>query len=301
MVLFYGAEPEVKRLLKQADMALYQAKSVGGNTVCFYEPSMQNLLNERNATIQELQQALINKELRLYYQIQVDHLYRVTSVEALIRWHHPTRGLLEPDAFIPLTEESGLILPIGSWVLSTACHQIKNWADKVGFQGFKLSVNVCARQFHQTDFVDEVRRALSESGANPERLRIELTESVVISDLKDTIDKMHELKALGISLAMDDFGTGYSSLSTLSCLPLDQLKIDQSFIQKLDTNLDENNAIVTQSIIMLGQTLGLQVIAEGVETYGQLDFLERHGCNAYQGFLFSRPLTLAKLETTYPQ
>lgn len=182
--------------------------------------------------------------------------------------------------------------------MTNACGQIRKWAERAGTP-IRLSVNVSARQFHQPNFIDDVKKALAETGADPMCLDIELTESVVISNVEDTIGKMHALKQMGIRLSMDDFGTGYSSLSTLSSLPLDQVKIDQSFVQKLDARVDANNEVVTQSIIALGRMLGLQVIAEGVETYSQLDFLEGHGCHDYQGYLFGRPLTLTHLESTF--
>lgn len=300
IVLFEGPHHGVKRLLKRADLALYQAKATGRNRVHFFDADMQSQLEARNMLVHDMQQALALDQFRLYYQIQVDHLYRAMSVEALLRWEHPKHGLLDPDTFIPLAEETGLILPIGQWVLKTACEQIKKWSERVGTP-IQLAVNVSARQFRQPNFVDDVKAAVAETGADPAYLGIELTESIVISDLPDTIAKMHALKAMGIRLSMDDFGTGYSSLSTLSSLPLDQIKIDQSFIQKLNPNESANNEIITQSIITLGRTLGLEVIAEGVETYKQLDFLERHGCNAYQGFLFGKPQSMTHLETTFNQ
>ena len=298
IVLFQDQQHGVKRLLKRADLALYQAKAAGRNRVHFFDADMQNQLEARKNLTHELGQALALNQLQLYYQVQVDHLYRVVSAEALLRWAHPKLGLLEPDIFIPLAEETGLILPIGQWVLTTACEQIRRWDEREGTP-IRLSVNVSARQFRQPDFVDGVKKALAETGADPACLDIELTESVAISNVEDTISKMYALKEMGIRVSMDDFGTGYSSLSTLSCLPLDQVKIDQSFVQKLDAHADANNEIVTQSIIALGRMLGLQVIAEGVETYSQLDFLERHGCHAYQGYLFGRPLTLNHLENTF--
>ena len=296
VVLFRDQHHGVKRLLKRADLALYEAKSAGRNRVHFFDRDMQNQLETRKDLIQDLRQALALNQLHLYYQVQVDHLYRVVSAEALLRWAHPKLGLLEPNTFISLAEETGLILPIGQWVLTTACTQIRKWSERVGAP-IRLSVNVSARQFRQPNFIDDVKKVLAETDADPMYLDIELTESVAISNVEDTISKMHALKQMGIRLSMDDFGTGYSSLSTLSSLPLDQVKIDQSFVQKLDARADANNEIVTQSIIALGRMLGLHVVAEGVENYSQLDFLERHGCHAYQGYLFGRPLTLNNLET----
>lgn len=300
IVLYQDQQHGVKRLLKRADLALYQAKTNGRNRVHFFDANMQNQLEARKNLIVDLGQALALNQLHLYYQVQVDHLYRIVSAEALLRWAHPQLGLLEPDVFIPLAEETGLILPIGQWVLTTACEQIRRWSERDGTP-IRLSVNVSARQFRQADFIDGVKRALAQTGADPMCLDIELTESVAISNLEDTISKMYALKEMGIRISMDDFGTGYSSLSTLSSLPLDQVKIDQSFVQKLDKPADASNEIVTQSIITLGRMLGLQVIAEGVETYSQLDFLERHGCHAYQGYLFGRPQALTHIEASLPQ
>jgi EAL domain-containing protein (putative c-di-GMP-specific phosphodiesterase class I) len=298
IVLFRGQDSDTKLLLKHADMALYQAKNAGRNIVHFYDDAMQARLDEHASLEHELQLALTRQEFLLVYQPQINHMRRVISAEALLRWNHPQRGLLEPDAFIKLAEESGVILPIGRWVLATACAQIKLWSELAETEVLTLAVNVSARQFHQKEFVSEVEQALADSGADPKHLILELTESQVIHDVPDAIAKMQAIKALGVGLAMDDFGTGYSSLSILSSLPLDQLKIDQSFIHKLDNSLDTNNAIVTQSIITLAQMLGLQVMAEGVETETQLDFLERLGCSDYQGYLFSKPLTLHDFENT---
>lgn len=298
IVLFQGQDSDTKLLLKQADMALYQAKNAGRNIVQFFDAAMQAGLDERNALEHELQMAVTRQELQLVYQPQTDRTRRIVSAEALLRWNHPQRGLLEPEAFITLAEESGLILSIGRWVLATACAQIKTWSELAETEILTVAVNVSARQFRHKEFVSDVAQALADSGADPTHLILELTESQVIHDVADAIAKMQAIKALGVGLAMDDFGTGYSSLSVLSNLPLDQLKIDQSFIHKLDSSLDTNNAIVTQSIITLAHMLGLQVIAEGVETEAQLDFLERSGCRDYQGYLFSKPLTLKDFEST---
>ena len=298
IVLFQGQDGDTKLLLKQADMALYQAKNAGRNNVQFFDAAIQAGLDARSALEHELRLAVTRQELQLVYQPQTDRTRRIVSAEALLRWNHPQRGLLEPDAFITLAEESGLILSIGRWVLATACAQIKTWSELAETETLTIAVNVSARQFRHKEFVSEVVQALADSGADPTHLILELTESQIIHDVADAIAKMQAIKALGVGLAMDDFGTGYSSLSVLSNLPLDQLKIDQSFIHKLDSSLDTNNAIVTQSIITLGQMLGLQVIAEGVETEAQLDFLERLGCRDYQGYLFSKPLTLKDFEYT---
>jgi diguanylate cyclase (GGDEF)-like protein/PAS domain S-box-containing protein len=295
-IALFNGDCGIRVLLKQADLALYQAKKAGRNIVGFYDAQMQAKVDAHAALENELRNALTQQKFRLYYQPQVDHAQRVVGVEALLRLLHPQRGLLEPSAFIALAEETGLIVPIGRWVLETACKQIKAWSQRAGTARLKVSVNVSARQFHQADFVAEVQEVLSSSGADPELLTLELTESSAISDLPDTIAKMHALKALGVSFAMDDFGTGYSSLSMLSSLPLDQLKIDQTFIHNLSAHRNtDNNTIITQSMIALGQMLGLEVIAEGVETDSQFDLLERLGCPGFQGFLFGRPLAIEVL------
>ena len=211
-----------------------------------------------------------------------------------MRWLHPQRGLVPPGEFIPLAEETGLILPIGHWVLEAACIQLERWSHDAAARDLQLAVNVSARQFHQPDFVEQVQRVLERSGADPARLKLELTESLVLDNVKDTISKMRAIKLLGVSFSMDDFGTGYSSLAYLTRLPLDQLKIDRSFVLNLPGN--RNDSIIVQTVITMGRSLGLNVIAEGVENEAQRVFLESYGCHAYQGFLFSRPLPLAEFE-----
>jgi EAL domain-containing protein (putative c-di-GMP-specific phosphodiesterase class I) len=218
----------------------------------------------------------------------------VIGVEALLRWQHPQRGLVPPNDFIPLAEETGLILPIGLWVLETACAQLKAWENNERSRDLRIAVNVSARQFRQADFVEHINLVLAASGANPARLKLELTESVVLENVADTISKMAAIKQLGVSFAMDDFGTGYSSLAYLAQLPLDQLKIDQSFVRNLPGH--RNHETIARAIITLGHGLTMEVIAEGVETEAQREFLEMHGCHAYQGYLFSRPLPIEELE-----
>jgi len=213
----------------------------------------------------------------------------------LLRWEHPERGLVSPAQFIPLTEETGLIVPIGLWVLQTACAQLKIWQQDIRTRDLVLAVNVSAKQFRQADFVTQVQRVLQESGAKPSHLKLELTESTVLENVEDTINKMREVKMLGVSFSMDDFGTGYSSLQYLKRLPLDQIKIDQSFVR--DIASDPNDAAIVQTIIAMTEALGLNVIAEGVETEVQREFLELRGCHAFQGYLFSKPLPLEKFET----
>jgi diguanylate cyclase (GGDEF)-like protein len=290
--LFFAEAESVETLLKHADLAMYKAKDAGRNTLRFFDPAMQTALDVRSALETDLRRATEGGQLRLYYQPQVDNASRLIGAEALLRWEHPERGMVMPGSFISLAEETSLILPIGEWVLTTACVQIKAWSTASATRDLKLAVNVSARQFRQPGFVDQVRKILTQTGANPQSLKIELTESMVLDDVGDTFEKMHALKALGIGFSLDDFGTGSSSLSYLTRLPLDQLKIDRSFVVNLPD--DRNDAIIAQTIITMGKSLGLDVIAEGVETEAQREFLDRHDCSAYQGYLFSRPLPLAE-------
>jgi diguanylate cyclase (GGDEF)-like protein/PAS domain S-box-containing protein len=294
ITLFRDHAAMVDTLLKQADLALYQAKGAGRNCLRFFDPAMQSALDEHSTLEADLRAALQHGQLQLHYQPQIDSARRVIGAEALLRWLHPQRGSVSPNVFIPLAEESGLILSIGRWVLETACTQIKAWSEHAATRELRLAVNVSARQFRQEDFVDEVRQVLSETGADPTRLKIELTESMVIDGVADTISRMNALKALGIRFSLDDFGTGFSSLSYLKRLPLDQLKIDRSFINDLAT--DPNDAAIVQTIISMSHTLGLNVIAEGVETEAQLERLDQYGCAAFQGFLFSQPLPIKEFE-----
>lgn len=286
-----------EEMLKRADIAMYQAKSAGRNTMRFFDPEVHALLEKRQTILSELHQALPKDQLLLYFQVQVaqiDHESKVLGAEVLLRWRHPQRGLVSPAEFIPLAEESGLIIPIGLWVLVTACMQLKIWEANPLTQHLVLAVNVSARQFGQADFVEQVCRVLEETGAKATQLKIELTESLVLKDIADTIEKMEALKLLGISFSIDDFGTGYSSLSYLKKLPINQLKIDQSFVREIDTN--HSDAIIAQTIIGMANNFGFNVIAEGVETREQLDCLERQGCSTFQGYLFSKPVPLVEFE-----
>ena len=289
----FSAQNTVEDLFKHADLALYQAKNSGRNQLRFFDPAMQAAMDLRSALEADLHPAVALGQLRLYYQPQVDSARRVIGVEALLRWQHPQRGLVPPDNFIPLAEESGLIVPIGLWVLETACAQLKTWADDAPTAGLQIAVNVSARQFRQIDFVAQVQGVLAASGANPARLKLELTESLVLDNVNDSIAKMQEIKRLGVVFSMDDFGTGYSSLSYLAKLPLDQLKIDRSFVRNLPGA--RNDETIARAIITLGRGLGMHVIAEGIETEAQHAFLAAQGCQAYQGYLFSRPLPIAAL------
>jgi diguanylate cyclase len=292
--LFRGQETSIDELLKRADVAMYQAKDAGRNTIRFFDPAMQAGLDARIALLADLRQALPQQQFYLDYQAQVDLHGRVFGAEVLLRWRHPQRGLISPAEFIPLAEESNLILNIGYWVLHTACMQIQVWQDNPAARHLRLAVNVSARQFRQPDFVQQVKTLLHESGINPAQLKLELTESLVLDNVADSIAKMQALKQLGVGFSMDDFGTGHSSLSYLKQLPLDQLKIDQSFVRDIAT--DPNDAAIVQTIIVMAKSLGLDVIAEGVETRAQLEFLRDRGCPAFQGYLFSRPVALTKFE-----
>jgi diguanylate cyclase (GGDEF)-like protein/PAS domain S-box-containing protein len=286
-------------LMMHADLALQQAKNAGRNSLRFFDPTMQAALELRSALEAELQKAMPWNQLRLHYQPQVDRERRVVGVEALLRWQHPLRGLVPPGDFIPLAEDSGLILPIGAWVLEQACTQLRLWADCAAMRELQVAVNVSARQFAQPNFVAQVQAALAFSGVNPARLKLELTESLVLDNVLDAIGKMRAIKCLGVSFSMDDFGTGYSSLAYLAQLPIDQLKIDRSFVQNIPGKSSDET--IARTIISMGRGLEMEVIAEGVETEAQRAFLARHGCDAYQGYLFSRPLPAQELQAYVDQ
>ena len=292
--LYRGNEESVDVLLKRADLAMYQAKDSGRNAVRFFDPAMQHAVETRGALEADLRHAVPDKQLRLYYQIQVDNEHHPLGAEALVRWVHPKRGIVSPAQFISVAEESSLILDIGNWVLDSACWQLARWGGSARTRALTLAVNVSAQQFRKSDFVETVTAALREHSIDPARLKLELTESVVLSDVADVVAKMHALKALGIKLSLDDFGTGYSSLSYLKQLPLDQIKIDQSFVRDIAT--DPNDAVMVQTIIDMAQNFRLNVLAEGVETEAQLDFLKQNGCMAYQGYLFGKPLPIGEFE-----
>ncbi|WP_207388034.1 sensor domain-containing protein [Hylemonella gracilis] len=287
LTVFGGGTLGVDEVLKRADLAMYQAKAAGRNTLRFFDPQMQAAVLARAALDADMRQAVQNEELLLYYQPVVDAAGGVQGYEALLRWNHPQRGLLAPGSFIGLAEQSGLILSIGQWVLRAACRQLVVWSRGPGTQGLSVAVNVSARQFRQRDFVDEVLAVIEETGVNPQRLRLELTESLLISEVEDAIRKMAELRARGVRFSLDDFGTGYSSLNYLKRLPLDSLKIDRSFVS--DVLTDPNDAVIVRTILALAHSMGLQTVAEGVETEGQRDFLRDNGCTLFQGYLFGRP------------
>jgi len=292
--LYSGNEKSAELLVQQADMAMYQAKSEGRNSIRFFDPVMQNKVAEHASLESDLRHAMAKQQLHLYYQMQVDNNNRPLGAEGLLRWIHPERGMVLPSVFIPIAEESSLILDIGLWVLHTACKQLALWAKCDQTCKLTLAVNVSAKQFAVPDFVNQIDEVLKAHQVNPARLKLELTESVMLENMEVSIDKMHALKALGVSLAMDDFGIGYSSLSYLKQLPLDQLKIDQGFVQGITR--DGSDAMLVQTIIDLAANFHMNVLAEGVETEAQLTFLKHHDCMAYQGFLFGKALPVSEFE-----
>lgn len=292
--LFRGQQEAIDDLLKQADLAMYRSKDAGRNALRFFDPAMQTAVVARADMEAGLRTGLEEKQFQLHYQAQVVGNGRVTGAEVLVRWFHPERGMVSPGEFIPVAESTGLILPLGQWVLETACSQLALWAKHPQMDLLTIAVNVSTRQFRQTDFVQQVLTTLHRTGANPERLKLELTESLLVENVQDIIEKMFALKAKGVGFSLDDFGTGYSSLSYLKRLPLDQLKIDQSFVR--DVLSDPNDAAIARTVVALAHSLGLGVIAEGVETEEQRAFLASAGCHAYQGYFFSRPLPIDSFE-----
>ena len=293
VTIYSGTRETVDELLKRADLALYQAKNAGRDTLRFYDPQMQAVVSARATLELDMRVGLAQGQFELYYQPQIDH-GRIIGAEALLRWRHPRDGFISPAHFIPLAEETGLILPLGEWVLQAACRRLAAWAQQPDLATLSLAVNVSPRQFHQTGFVAQVLAALAGAGADGHQLKLEMTEGLLLQDVEDTIDKMGQLRGYGVGFSLDDFGTGYSSLSYLKRLPLDQLKIDQSFVR--DVLTDPNDAAIARTVVALGTSLGLRVIAEGVETEAQREFLERHHCHAWQGYLLSPPVAVAEFE-----
>ncbi|MFN4119124.1 EAL domain-containing protein [Acidovorax sp.] len=304
-VLFRGQSEKVEDLVKHADLAMYAAKTAGRNSIRFFDPMMQAAVTMRAALENDLRTAVAERQFLLHYQLQIGASgdgapgLRIVGAEALIRWQHPARGLVSPFEFIPLAEETGLIEPMGLWVLQTACAQLRRWQDDSATAHLHLAVNVSARQFRERDFVNHVRQVLRESGARPSQLKLELTESLALDNVDDTIAKMQALRTLGLRFSMDDFGTGQSALAYLTQLPLDQLKIDQSFVRNI--GIQKTDALIVQTIIGMAQSLGLDVLAEGVETEAQRAFLEHHGCTLWQGYLFGRPAPIEALELVLRQ
>lgn len=295
---FHNDSDTIGELLKQADLAMYQAKAAGRNSMCFFDPAMQAAATAHAALTTELRQALHDHHFVMHYQPQVGRHGRMVGVEALVRWQ---RGavLVGPGEFIAQAEESGLIMPLGTWALETACAQIAAWAHRPETEHLVVAVNVSARQFRHPEFVDLVMATIARTGIRPDRLKLELTESLLANHMEVTVAKMGALKERGVTLSIDDFGMGYSALSYLKHLPLDQLKIDRAFVK--DVLTDPNDAAIARTIIGLSQSLGLAVIAEGVETEAQRDFLARHGCEFYQGYLFCAPLGITELEAFIAQ
>jgi predicted signal transduction protein with EAL and GGDEF domain len=296
--LFGPAARGAADLLKQADIAMYQVKAQRGNAMCFFDPQMQADINQRARLESDLQEALAQGQFELYYQPQFTLDTRMVGAEVLLRWHHPEHGMVSPTEFIAVAEERELIVPIGLWVLRMACEQLAAWQQDSRFAHLQLSVNVSARQFRQPDFVEQVCAAISATGIPPHLLKLELTESSVLDNVDESVDKMGQLKAEGVQFSVDDFGTGYSSLAYLTRLPLNQLKIDQSFVRNLGVR--STDGVIVQTIIGMARNLGLEVIAEGVETIAQKDFLALHGCTMYQGYLLARPGPVATLEGFLP-
>jgi len=294
IVLFCEHSDSQEVLLAHVDSAMYQAKAKGRNTICFFDTFMQVALAQRSHLDSALRVAQERREFMLYYQLQIDGAGRAIGAEALLRWQHPKLGMVSPAQFIPVAEENGTILPIGLWVLETACAQLALWQVDPHLCHLSIAVNVSSRQFREPDFVAHVCKVLEKTAIRPHLLKLELTESIVLDNVEESIVKMNALKTLGLKFSMDDFGTGYSSLSYLSRLPMDQLKIDQSFVRDITT--DKNDAAIVHTIISMAQGLGLEVIAEGVETQAQRDFLEYRGCLTYQGYLYARPLPVDQLE-----
>ena len=289
VALFDKDMKDIDELLKRADLAMYQAKAAGRNTIRFFDLRMQTVINARVQLEADLRLSLRSHGFTLHYQRQTDSSGQTVGAEALLRWERPSSRQVSPSVFIPLAEETGLILQLGAWVLEAACRQLVSWDSRPETAHLTMAVNVSARQFRQPAFVDQVLQVIGRTGADPRRIKLELTESLLVANIENTIDTMHALKEKGIGFALDDFGTGYSSLAYLKRLPLDQLKIDQSFVR--DVLTDPNDAAIARTILGLGHTLGLDVIAEGVETADQRDFLAMHGCRAFQGYLFGRPVT----------
>jgi predicted signal transduction protein with EAL and GGDEF domain len=287
IALFRGQTQSVDEILKRADLAMYKAKGAGGNAVHFFDPAMQAAVTARAVLEVDLRQGLKSKALFPHYQAVVDAEGRLMGVEALARWRHPQRGMVLPAEFISLAEKTGLILDLGLQILRAACQQLVAWAGQPETAALTVSVNVSARQFRQPDFAAQVMAVIAETGAAPGLLKLELTESLLLSDVEDIIAKMNELQAHGLGFSLDDFGTGYSSLAYLKRLPLKQLKIDQSFVR--DVLTDANDAAIVRTILALARSMDLVAVAEGVETEGQRQFLLDHGCTAFQGYLFGRP------------
>lgn len=294
IAMFCGQPVDASELLKRADLAMYQAKAAGRGGLRYFDPGIEASLSARAQLEAELRMAVPRNELVLHYQPQLDNRGHCVGVEALLRWQHPQRGLLSPLEFIPLAEEFGLIVPIGHWVLEQACGVLAHWQATPHMAGLSIAVNVSARQFYQPEFVQEMQALLDTSGIDPARLMLEITESMLLGNIEQAIATMHALRALGLAFALDDFGTGYSSLNYIKQLPIEQIKIDKSFVH--DIHRDASDAAICRAVIAMGRSLGMTTLAEGVETVQELDFLVREGCDLVQGYLYAKPMPLAELQ-----
>lgn len=294
ITLFGKQHEEAIEPLKRAELAMYQAKSAGRNVMRFFDPQMQAIVSARTAMEQDLRKAIHDAQIQVHYQPQTTSTGEISAVEALVRWNDPRRGMISPIEFIPLAENSGLIVPLGKYVFDVVCDQLVRWSSQLCFSKLTIAVNVSARQFHEDDFVQQIQHSLKCSGADPKHIVLEITESLLVQNIDDVIAKMNALKGMGIGFSLDDFGTGYSSLSYLKQLPLDELKIDKSFIR--DILIDPDDAAIAKMVVALATSMGLSVIAEGVETESQQEFLAGIDCHRYQGYLFGRPMPIHELE-----
>ena len=294
ITLFGGQQIDPDILMGQADSAMYLAKSDGRDTYRFFDAQLLAAITARSAFETDLRMSVKHKQLHLVYQPQLDSAGRVIGAEALVRWTHPLRGAIGPGEFIPVAEKSSFIVELGLWILREACQTLHAWSQTALATDLSLAVNVSAKQFLHANFVAQVMEILTQTGANPARLKLELTETIFANDVDGIAKKMLQLKQQGVSFSLDDFGTGYSSLSYIKRLPFDQIKIDQSFVR--DVLVDANDAAIVRTVVALCQSLSLSVIAEGVETLAQKDFLEKNECRAFQGYFFSKPLPLRQFD-----
>lgn len=295
LTLFGDQESSIDALLKKSDIALYDAKRSGRNTYRFFSLEMQASIDDSTSLVDALRLALQNDEFTLYYQPQVNSNGHLMGAEALLRWTPPNAEIISPLTFIATAEESGLIVPIGDWVVEQCFKQLQRWQQRPETSGLKLSINISAEQFHQANFVAKICDGIERFNINPNRITLELTESAVLQRVEQAVQKMLKLRGKGVSFSLDDFGTGYSSLSYLKLLPLDQVKIDSSFVR--DISFDPDDAAIVRAILAMSESLGLSVIAEGVETQVQREFLLDHGCLHYQGYLFGRPVPIENFST----
>ena len=298
-VLFNNHKESHEELIKHADIAMYQAKKSGRNNMRFYDPEMQEAIRIRVDVERDLRKAIEQNQFHLFYQIQVGSDYKPIGAEALIRWLHPDQGIISPLHFITLAEETGLIVPIGQWVIETACSQLKRWENDSLMNKLTISVNVSVKQFRQSDFAAQIKATIGKYSINPSLLKLEITESILLENVEESIAILTEIQDLGCKFSLDDFGTGYSSLQYLKRLPLHQLKIDQSFVRDLVE--DGSDKAIIRTIIAMAKSMELEVIAEGVETDGQLAYLNNYGCKCFQGYLFGKPLPIDQFEVRITQ